>query len=166
MGGTIPPSSTLWVIRHSQSVAHASSSASHSTGPRTFGAHALSDSSNPTRATTSCLSSSSFAQPELVQVLIPSNDHHFINPRLSALSSASHSTCPHTLRVLRPHRPLRGQPERQQVVTPSPRCPRANPIGANPTPIRPIRVHDSVFIRFHPLQGGRDEMMLWINHKR
>ena len=36
-----------------------SSSASHSTGPRTFGAHA----------------SSSFAQPELKRVLIPSNDH-------------------------------------------------------------------------------------------
>ena len=51
---------------------------------------ALSDSSNPTGATTSCLSS----------------------------SKPSVSTGTHTLRVLTPYRILRIQPERQQVVTP------------------------------------------------
>ena len=32
-----------------------------------------------------------------------------------------------------PHRPLRGQLERQLVVTPSPRCPRAIVIGEDPS---------------------------------
>ena len=49
-----------------------------------------------------------------------------------------------------PHRPLRGQPERQQVVTPSPRIPRANVASAK---IRSNPPHPCPCFRPHPLSS-------------